>query len=164
MNLLIRHYHHLDRILPYGDYFMNKPTLKKLLLSLFLIISGLLTSSAYAWPEVDHMNMCGAASKVSQKYAGNFKGWAARDHYVNKIRRAGYYYKANCPKTVAPAKKSAKKMIKKAKLVKAKTKRIARSGKAKSFKRKVKYDKHADCVRVDGMNQSGPAVRVLRRR
>ena len=145
---------------------MNKPAIKKLLLSLFLTIGSLLSSSVYAWPEVDHMNMCGAATKVTQAYAGSFKGWAARDSYVNKVRRAGYYYRNNCPKTVAPVKKQAYKKVamKVKKTSTAKSKRIVRSSKAKSFKKKVKYDKHADCVRVDGMNQSGPVIRVVRKR
>lgn len=142
---------------------MNKPVLKKLLLSLFLTIGSLLTTSAFAWPEVDHMNMCGSAAKMSQTYAGSFKGWAARDNHVNKVRRGGYYYRTNCPKTVAPVKKKTSKntVMKVVKTTK-KTKRIARSSKAKSFKRRVKYDEHADCVRVDGMNQSGAAVRVVK--
>ena len=142
---------------------MNKPAIKKLLLSLFLTIGSLLSSSVYAWPEVDHMNMCGAAIKVSQKYAGNFKGWAARDNYVNRVRRAGYYYRTNCPQTVAPVKKKNNQKTVARKVLKVLPKRIMRSSKAKSFKRTVKYDKHADCVRVDKMNQSGAVVRVLRK-
>jgi len=136
----------------------------KWLLSLFLLIASVLTLPAYAWPEVDHMNMCGAPVKVDRAYAGGFRGWAAHDIYTNYKRRAGYYYRTNCPGTKAPVK--AKKVYKKKRIVKRATKktRIARSSKAKSFTRKVKYDKHADCVRVDGMNRSGPAVRVVRRR
>lgn len=152
-------------ILPYGDNFMNKPTIKKLLLSLSLMISSLLATSAYAWPEVDHMNMCGSATKVSQTYAGSFKGWAARDNFVNKLRRGGYYYRTNCPKIVAPIKKkvSNKSVMSVVKKIK-KANPIVRSSKAKSFKRTVKYDEHADCVRVDRMNQTGTAVRVVRKR
>ena len=141
----------------------------KWLLSLFLLIASLLTLPAYAWPEVDHMNMCGAPVKVDRAYAGGFRGWPAHDIYVNYKRRAGYYYRTNCPGIKAPVKAKKvykKKPVYKKRIVKRASKklRIARSSKTKRFLRKVKYDKHADCVRVDAMNRLGPAVRVVRRR
>jgi len=174
---------------------MSNSTIRKLVLSLILTIGSLFTLPSYAWPEVDHMNMCGAAAKTSRVYSGNFKGWQARDQYVNSKRRAGYYYRSNCPGIVAPT----KKVVRKARKVRRKAKRrstyvtkcryvkrcvkvkrskkrvyrkkrakrysrIARSSKARRFKRTVKYDKHADCVRVDRVNGAGSAVRTARRR
>ena len=132
---------------------------KKWFLGLAFTLSSLLTLPTYAWPEVDHMNMCGAAAKPV--HAG-WQGWAQHDRYIAK-RGNAYYLRTNCPTTVAPVKKakSYKKVAKVAKVVKArKSVRIAKSSKAKSFKRKVKYDMHADCARVDKMNASGPAVRA----
>jgi len=132
---------------------------KKWFLGLAFTLSSLLTLPTYAWPEVDHMNMCGAAAKPV--HAG-WQGWAQHDRYIAK-RGNAYYLRTNCPTTVAPVKKAKpyKKVAKVAKVAKArKSVRIAKSSKAKSFKRKVKYDMHADCLRVDKMNVSGPAVRV----
>jgi len=174
---------------------MSNSAIRKLVLSLILTIGSLFTLPSFAWPEVDHMNMCGAAAKTSRVYAGNFKGWQARDNYVAGKARAGKYYRTNCPEIVAPVKKVVRKARKvrknkrrsayvtKCRYVKKCTKvkrsrskrasrkkrakrypRIARSSKARRFKRKVKYDKHADCVRVDRVNGYGSPVRVVRRR
>jgi len=134
---------------------------KRLILSLLLTIGSFLTLPAYAWPEVDHMNMCGGAAKTVRAYGGNFRGWAAHDNYI-AYRGKAYYLRSNCPTTVAPVKKAAKKKVVKRKVA-AKPVRIAKSSKAKAFKRTVKYDLHADCVQVDRMNSSGPAVRQVRR-
>jgi len=142
---------------------------RKILLSVILTLGSLLTLPAYAWPEVDHMNMCGSAVKVARVYGGGFKGWKAHDTYTHYRERAGYYYRNNCPGIVAPVKpykkKIKKSVVKKATPTKAlKTKgaakpvKIAKSSRVKSFQRKVTYDKHADCARVDKMNGSGPAV------
>ena len=146
---------------------MSNSTIRKLVLSIILTFGSFLSLPSYAWPEVDHMNMCGPAAKTSRTYGGEFKGWQSRDRYVANNRRAGYYYRNNCPGTAAPV----KKVIKKARKVKRTKKRaskkypyIAKSSKARKFKRTVKYDKHADCVQVDRMNTSGSAVKVVRRR
>ena len=137
--------------------------MKKLSLTLLLILGSFLTLPAHAWPEVDHMNMCGAPAKVVQAYGGEFRGWQAHDKYVAYKNKAGYYYKTNCPQTVAPVKAKpikAKKVAKTRVIVKKrKPVRIAKSNKAKSFKKKVKYDMHADCVRVDRMNSYGATVK-----
>ena len=114
------------------------------MLGLVITLGSLLTLPAYAWPEVDHMNMCGSATKAVQ---GGFTNWAQYDRYVAK-RGNAYYLRTNCPNTVAPTKKAA--YVKKA--VVKKSARIARSSKAKSFKRRVKYDEKVDCARVDRMN------------
>ena len=141
--------------------------MKGLSLALLLILGSFLTLPAHAWPEVDHMNMCGAPAKVVQAYGGAFRGWQAHDKYIANKNRTGYYYKTNCPQTVASVKakpvktkKVAKKAIKKRVIVKKrKSVRIAKSRKAKSFKRKVKYDLHADCVRVDRLNSYGASIK-----
>ncbi len=133
---------------------MNLFSMKKWILGLALTLGSLLTLPAYAWPEVDHMNMCGSATKAVQ---AGFSNWAQYDRYVAK-RGKGYYLRTNCPKTVAPIKKASTKKVrisKKKRIVKRvikKKARIARSSKARSFKRRVKYDEKADCARVDKMN------------
>ena len=157
-------------ILKTGDILMKNLTtfftMRKLVLSLILTIGSFLTLPAYAWPEVDHMNMCGAAAKTVRAYGGSFRGWQAHDNFVGYRNRAGYYYRNNCPETVAPVKKVAKKTYKKPakKVYKKRVKkvRIAKSSKARKFKRRVKYDEHADCARVDRMNGYGSAVVVKR--
>ena len=129
--------------------------INKWLLGLVLTVSSILTLPAYAWPEVDHMNMCGAATKVVR---AGWQGWAQHDRYIAK-RGNGYYLQNNCPTTVAPVKKaaSAKRRAVKKSYRKAgrRSARIAKSSKAKSFRRKVKYDEHADCARVDRVNGYG---------
>jgi len=172
------------------EYFMSNLVIRKLVLSLILTIGSLLTLPSFAWPEVDHMNMCGAAAKVSRTYAGNFKGWQSRDRYVAGKAQAGQYYRENCPRTFAPSNVApAYKVVRKARKVRRykrrskyitkcryvrkctrvkrskrkvsrkkrakKYPRIARSSKARRFKRRVRYDKHADCVRVDRVNRAG---------
>ena len=132
--------------------------MKSWLLGLLFTATSVLTLPAYAWPEVDHMNMCGAATKVVQAYGGNWKGWNQHDKYIAS-RGTAYYLRSNCPKTVAPVKSAkvksaAKKVYNKPVIIS----RIAKSTKAKSFKRTVKYDEKADCARVDRMNGYGSAV------
>jgi len=136
---------------------MKRNTIKRLIMALILTLGGLISLPSYSWPEVDHMNMCGAPAKVVRAYDGNFRSWAAHDNYIAK-RGNAYYYRTMCPnvKAVKNYKKAKKRVVRKAK-------RIARSTKAKSFKRRVKYNEKADCIRVDRMNVSGPAVRVVRR-
>jgi len=139
-----------DYLIEMEIYPMN---IKRWLLGLAFIVSSVLTLPTYAWPEVDHMNMCGAPTKPV--HAG-WQGWAQHDRYIAK-RGNAYYLRTNCPTTVAPVKKKA---VKKSYRKVAKSTRIAKSSKAKSFKRKVKYDEHADCARVDRMNGYGPAVQA----
>jgi len=143
------------------DYFIEMEiypmNIKRWLLGLAFTVSSILTLPAYAWPEVDHMNMCGAPTKVV--HAG-WQGWVQHDRYIAK-RGNAYYLRTNCPTTVAPVKKAAKKKaVKKSYRKVTKSRRIAKSSKAKSFKRRVKYDEHADCVRVDRMNGVGSAVQA----
>lgn len=130
----------------------TKRTIKSSVLTLIFALASFLTLPAYAWPEVDHMNMCGPAAKSVRAYNGGFQGWRVHDNYVSK-RGSGYYLKTMCPKTVAPVKKAYKKKV-------VKKTRIAKSSSAKKFKRTVKYDEHADCARVDRMNGYGAAVKA----
>ncbi len=163
-------------VLQYGDDIMNNGTIffstRKLFFNLILILGSFLTPPAFAWPEVDHMNMCGAATKVARTYSGDFKGWSAHDTFVGYREKAGYYYRNNCPETVAPVKKKIKtykrKIDKKSanstqKVKVAKKVINAKSSKVKAFKRIVKYDKYADCARVDKLNTSGSVVRLKKR-
>ncbi len=176
---------------------MSNSTIRKLVLSIILTFFSFFTLPSYAWPEVDHMNMCGPAAKTSRVYRGEFKGWQSRDQYVANNRRVGYYYRTNCPRIVAPAKKVVRKArkvrskkrsryvtkcryVKRCTKVKRSNKRrskrvtrkkrskkyrtIARSRKARKFKRTVKYDLHADCVQVDRVNSTGSSVKIVRRR
>ena len=120
--------------------------IRKGFLALVITLGSFLTLPAYAWPEVDHMNMCGSATKVVQ---GGFTNWAQYDRYVAR-RGNAYYLRTNCPNIVSPApKKIAKKKV-------AYKKRTARvSVKSVGVKRIVKrssYNKKLDCARVDRMN------------
>lgn len=134
--------------------------MNKLLFGVLITLGGLFTSPVFAWPEVDHMNMCGPAVKVVRAYPGSSQGFAQRDQYLEK-RGMAYYFRSNCPEVKTPVKKS-------------KTKRSYLSGKLKNGKgvkaRKItrqlrgSYDKHADCARVDRLNSYGLPVRVVRRR
>lgn len=74
--------------------------MKKLSISLIFTLMAVFANSAYAWPEVDHMNMCGSAAKVIRDYKGNAKAWSNRDLYTES-RKAALYFQANCPNTKA---------------------------------------------------------------
>jgi len=126
---------------------MNLFSMRKGIVGLVLVLISFLTLPAYAWPEVDHMNMCGSPTKAVQ---AGFKSWAQYDQYVAKRGKA-YYLRTNCPNIVAPVKKSAamKRRVKKA------TKRTANYSKAinvNSITRRAKYNEKLDCARVDRMN------------
>lgn len=125
---------------------MNLFSMKKWMLVLVLTLGSFLTLPAYAWPEVDHMNMCGSATKAVKT---GFTNWAQYDRYVAK-RGNAYYLRTNCPDIVTPVKKVKYVAVKKT--IARKSVRIVKSSKAKSFKRRVRYDEKADCARVDRMN------------
>lgn len=133
---------------------MNGYWMKKLMV---LSLGGVLVLPVFAWPEVDHMNMCGAATKSVQAYAGNWKGWGQHDNYIAR-RGSAYYLRTNCPKTVAPTKKKASYKI--AKVVKAKkVRKVVKRAKVKSVRRISKkrstYNEKLDCARVDRLNGYG---------
>ena len=127
---------------------MNLFSMKKWMLGLVLTLGSFLTLPAYAWPEVDHMNMCGSPTKA---VLTGFTSWAQYDQYVAK-RGNAYYLRTNCPKTVSPPKKSSYVKKSSRKFIAKKRVRIAKSSKSRSFKRRVKYNEKADCARVDRMN------------
>lgn len=143
--------------------------MKNLLLALLFTMGSLFTLPAFAWPEVDHMNMCGSATKVVRSYGGSSQGFAQRDRYIEQ-RGNAYYFRSNCPTTVAPVKKA--KVAYKARKTKKVVRKAKRVSKTKSVKRITKrlrgskkgYDKHADCVRVDRMNNYGRPVSIIRLR
>lgn len=74
--------------------------MKKLSLAFIILLMTIFAAPAHAWPEVPHMNMCGAAAKVIRDYKGNPKSWSDRDKYTES-HKATLYFKANCPETVA---------------------------------------------------------------
>jgi hypothetical protein len=123
---------------------MNLFSMKKGMLGLVVSLGSLLTLPAYAWPEVDHMNMCGAPTKAVQ---GGFKSWAQYDRYVAK-RGNAYYLRTNCPTIVAPVNTKAKP--KKIKMVA--KKRAVKAVSIQSLTRRVSYNEKLDCARVDRMN------------
>jgi len=133
---------------------MKTVSIKRLVLTLILGIGSVMTLPAYAWPDTDEMNMCGAAVKKMRAYAGDHRGWASHDNYINHLS-AQYYYLANCPQSKATKNykgsywTAGAKMPAKKKAVKKHVKRI----------HSKKYGKKADCVAVDRMNTTGPAVR-----
>ncbi|PID45442.1 MAG: hypothetical protein CSB47_08540 [Proteobacteria bacterium] len=74
--------------------------MKKFTIPLIVTLMTAFTGLAHAWPEVDHMNMCGAAVKVIRDYQGDPKSWNDRDKYT-ELRKAKLYFQANCPETKA---------------------------------------------------------------
>lgn len=156
--------------------------MKKILLAFVFVTSNLITLPAFSWPEVDHMNMCGPATKVVRSYAGHWQGWKQHDRYISR-RGNAYYFKHNCPETSAPLEKA---VVKKSAMTyksgaatveKNQTKVTALKGNRKPrsdwlikrskrlvfSKRKDGYDKHADCMRVDRLNNYGRPLNVIRR-
>jgi len=138
--------------------------MKKLLFAFIFTLGSLFTLPAFAWPEVDHMNMCGSATKVVRTYGGNAQSFAQRDQYLAK-RGNAYYFRTNCPTTAAPVKKAkAKKVAYKAKSVASKNKKASKVKRVKKITKRLRgaYDEHADCLRVDRMNNYGRPVSRLR--
>ena len=127
---------------------MNLFLMKKWMLGLALTLGSFLTLPVYAWPEVDHMNMCGSATKAVQ---GGFTSWAQYDRYVAK-RGNAYYLRTNCPNTVAPVKKVKYVPAKKKKRPSKSTPAYAKVINIKSLIRRAKYNEKLDCARVDRMN------------
>lgn len=146
---------------------MKNYSIKKTLLVLILTIGGFLSLPAYAWPEVDHMNMCGSAVKAVRAYNGGFRSWQAHDKYIAQ-RGNGYYFRTNCPETNAPIKKVVyKKAVKNVKKAPVKMEEASEAEiKVKAVKRiskKSHYKEKLDCARVDRVNSIGLAIQVKRR-
>lgn len=136
--------------------------MKKLTIFLTLTLGGLVSFPAYAWPEVDHMNMCGSATKVVRGYSGNFRNWNAHDNYVSYLGN-DHYLRTNCPNIVAPVKKNTVKNVTKKQMTQVVTVKKAVKT-AKSIKRipKSRYNEKADCKRVDRLNGLGLSVQIIR--
>lgn len=136
-----------------GEQSMKYFKISNLVFSAILLMASLFTTSAYAWPEVDHMNMCGAASKSVRTYNGDFKGWNQHDRFIATNGKR-YYAVTGCPNITSPtAGKSPQLKKRKIKTKKRKTSsRIKKSNKYKAFRKSVKYDEKADCARVDRLN------------
>ena len=79
---------------------MNMSLIKRLVSALILSVGSFLTLPAYAWSDVDHMNMCGAPANTVRAYGGSQQGWNARDNYIS-ARGMAYYFRTMCPETKA---------------------------------------------------------------
>ena len=134
-----------------------------------LLLSGLFTVPAYAWPEVDTMNMCNQAVQVTRAYQGGAKGWVDRDSHASAQKMQ--VFARNCPQVKAPVKAYKKKVYKKKIPRTSKTcKKCYRKGfhdgyraasNKRIYKKKLRrsgYRSHAeevaDCKRVDWANNA----------
>ena len=161
---------------------MNMNIIKRLVPALILSVGSFLTLPAYAWPDVDHMNMCGAPAKTVRAYGGSHQGWDARDNYIS-ARGMAYYFRTMCPETKAvkmkkaaykkPAMKNVLNEEKKAVKVTAVKKQPAKEvvvkkttekPKIRAIKKRSTYNHKLDCARVDNLNGTGAVVRVVRKR
>jgi len=147
--------------------------MKKILFAV-LLLSGLLTAPAYAWPEVDSMNMCNRAVQVTRAYQGGAKGWVDRDSHA--ATQKAQAFARNCPQIKAPVKvykkKAIKKVVRKKVIRRSKTcKRCYRKGFRDGYRAALRgkriykkkrriggYRTHAeevaDCKRVDWANNA----------
>jgi hypothetical protein len=151
---------------------MKIVSIKRLVLLLILSFGSVLTLPAYAWPDTDEMNMCGAAAKNVRAYGGQFRGWAAHDNYIAQ-RGKGYYYRTNCPESKATKNYKGKNWTPGAKMrVKPKMhkKRMYKKRMHKKYKMHKKHNahnpnhkNHADCIRVDAMNNSAIFIKKATR-
>ena len=151
---------------------MNIVSIKRLVLSLILMLGSVMTLPAYAWPDTDEMNMCGSAVKNVRSYANGFRGWAAHDIYISE-RGLDYYFRTNCPEVKASKNYKGKNWTPGAKMVPAKPKRVKKrmANKMPKFNPKKPHAKHnpnhknhADCIRTDALNKSGPIVKRVKHR
>jgi hypothetical protein len=122
---------------------MNIFSVKRLVLALILTMGSFLTLPAYAWPDVDHMNMCGSPAKLVRAYGGSYKGLQSHDSYISQ-RGMAYYFRSMCPETkavrmkkAAYKKPAAKKVIKVSKAVPVAKKKGYKKG-YKAIKRIIK--------------------------
>ena len=124
---------------------MKIVSIKRLVLSLTLFLASVMTLPAYAWPDTDEMNMCGAAAKNVRSYGGQFRGWAEHDNYIAQ-RGKGYYFRTNCPESTATKNYKGKNWTPGAKMrVKPK---MHRKRMHKKHMHNPNHKNHADCIRV----------------
>ncbi len=87
---------------------MKRISLIKILLAAMLLLASTIFAPAFAWPEVDTMNMCNQPVQLIRVYQGDAKGWVNRDNYIATYKQR--IYAANCPQ-VRSAKKALKKKV-----------------------------------------------------
>ncbi len=145
---------------------MKIVSIKRLVLALALTLGSVMTLPAYAWPDTDEMNMCGAAIKTVRNYAGDHRSWAAHDNYVAQRGKA-YYQRTNCPQSKATKNYKGKNWTPGAKMHKKSThkkhsKKMHKHHMKNHMKKHMKHHghnpkhkNHADCVRTDRLNNAG---------
>ena len=145
---------------------MKIVSIKRLLLTLTLTLTSVMTLPAYAWPDTDEMNMCGAAIKTVRAYNGDHRTWAAHDNYV-KNRGNAYYQRANCPQSKATKNYKGKNWTPKAKMMSAKHKMKSKARKMHHKGNKhhnANHKNHTDCIRTDRLNNKGAYVKKIAHR
>ena len=145
---------------------MKIVSIKRLVLALILGLGSVMTLPAYAWPDTDEMNMCGAAVKKMRAYSGDHRGWSAHDNYIKQLG-AQYYQLANCPQSKATKNYKGKDWTPGAKMPAKRKVHKKHTHKHKKHVKKVHkktHSKHADCVAVDRLNSTGPVVRRVNHR
>ncbi len=152
---------------------MKIVSIKRLLLTLSLTLGSVMTLPAYAWPDTDEMNMCGAAIKTVRNYAGDHLSWAAHDNYVAQRGKA-YYQRTNCPQSKATKNYKGKNWTPRNKKMRVKHKMHKKHAykhhkhHSKQHVRKhghnPKHKNHADCIRTDRLNNGGAIVKKVAHR
>ena len=160
-------------------------TLFKRLSIIILLMTATIAAPAYAWQEVDTMNMCNQSVQVIRAYKGGAKGWVNRDRFTDAQKRT---YAQNCPQVKAPKKVYPKKKVyRKTKRAKRQSKvcqacykkgyrdgyRAAHKKHKRSYRKKRNkkvrhsgYRNHAeevaDCKRVDWANKASHSKVIAR--
>ncbi len=159
---------------------MKRILLIKILLATLLWLVSTIFTPAFAWPEVDAMNMCNRPVQIIRVYQGAAKGWANRDNYIATYKRR--IYAANCPQ-IRSTKRAFKRRIyrklkrknhrkrnhcrscyKKAYRAGYQAASIRRSSRVSRKKRRLRHSAYrshaaevADCKRVDWANRANRA-------
>ena len=151
---------------------MKTLSIKRLVLALILGLGSFITLPAYAWPDTDEMNMCGASVKNVRSYANDHLGWAAHDNYVAQLGQ-NFYYRNNCPESKATKYYKGKNWAPGAKMH-TKTKAHKKMHKKHAHKHmnhhkkhhghNTKHKNHADCLRTDRLNNMCSIVKKANRR
>ena len=138
---------------------MKIVSIKQLLLTLTLTLSSVMTLPAYAWPDTDEMNMCGAAIKTVRNYAGDHQNWNAHDKYIAQ-RGNTYYQRTNCPQSKATKNYKGNNWSPRAKKMHVKHKMHKKHiHHKKHHGHNPKHKNHADCIRTDRLNNAGATVK-----
>jgi len=135
--------------------------IKRLVLLLILGLGSVMTLPAYAWPDTDEMNMCGAAVKNVRSYSGDHRSWAEHDNYVAH-RGNAYYQRTNCPQSKATKNYKGKNWPPAAKIhAKSKMHKKHMHKHHKYHGHNPKHKNHADCIRTDRLNNAGIIVKKV---